>query len=179
LYQNTGRYKNHMVFERTWLHAESWMHMLIPTLLLEVEKEASTLHLSLPLLRFLHIASPYMLFVFWPTWVWGPVFEGDCTGPERPYFRLAFLQHSRRCFALSKIVTVDSDTCSHSFRLRDFQILHIIVTTFSTWLADNFCNRLNIMSGALSNWFRDGAIKCQTLAAFQTSMAVLQWKNMW
>ena len=46
---------NHMVFEQTWFPVESRMHMPNPTLLLVFEKEASTLHLNLPLFGFLHL----------------------------------------------------------------------------------------------------------------------------
>jgi len=46
---------NPMVFERTWFSSESRIHIPNPTLLLVFEKEASALHLNLPLLGFLHL----------------------------------------------------------------------------------------------------------------------------
>ena len=43
---------NHTVLVRTWFPSESQMHMPMPNLLLELEKEESTLHLSLPRLDY-------------------------------------------------------------------------------------------------------------------------------
>jgi len=56
---------NHMVFERTWLPIESQMHMPNSTLLPVLKKEASILHLNLPVLRFFHLMSISLLTAPW------------------------------------------------------------------------------------------------------------------
>jgi len=54
-----------MIFEQTWFPAESQMNIPNPTLLSILEKEASTLHLNLPLLGFLHLMSISSLIELW------------------------------------------------------------------------------------------------------------------
>jgi len=108
-----------MVFERTWFPSESRMHIPNPTLLMVFENEASTLHLYLSLVGFLHLkfTSPLcwealgvIEILFWLV---------------RFCLRLALLHPSKRCLALSKTVTLESDTCCHNLRFLAFQMLHI------------------------------------------------------
>jgi len=91
--------------------------------------------------------------------------------------RLAFLQPFSRCLALCRILTLKFDTCCHNLRFLSFEMLHIMVLIISIWNVDSCCNKLKMMSGTLWKWLRDEEIKCQTLAAFHTSLAVLQWKK--
>ena len=71
--------------------------------------------------------------------------------------RLAFLQPSRRCLALVRMVIVESDACCHNLRFLPFQMLHIMVKMYSIWPADSFCNKSKMISSALSIWFRDNS----------------------
>jgi len=115
------------------------MHVYIPTLLLELEKEASTIHLSLPLVGFLHLMLLSTLSKFWSSCWWRLVFEVVCTWLEGICLRLALLQPSRRCLALSD--ALESATCCHNLGFLAFHIHYIMVTIVSIWAVDSCCNR--------------------------------------
>ena len=55
----------------------------------------------------------------------------------------ALLQPSKRCFAITTIVLLESVTCCHSLRFLDFYVLHKIMVISFVWAAADTCsNRL-------------------------------------
>lgn len=93
-----------MILERTWFPSESRMHIPNPTLLVVVGKEASTLHLYLPLIGFFHLGLALILTLA----ELDP--ESRTVGFRETCLRFAFLDPSRRCLALSRMVEFESVT---------------------------------------------------------------------
>lgn len=131
---------NHIVLKRTWWPFASHMQMSIPTLLLKLEKETLTLHLSLSGYGFLHLILLLLLSTIKLVCCWVPTGVGVHIYVELCCLRFALLQPSKRCFALSTILPLESVTCCQSLRILAFHTLHEIVVIDSAWVVDTWFN---------------------------------------
>jgi len=110
--------ENHIVLERICWPFAFLIQMSIPTLLLKLEKVASTLHFSLPRVSFVHLTSLSSVFIDWLGWVL--VAMGVRVCDELCCVQFAQLQPSRICLALSTTVLLESVICYHNLEISSF-----------------------------------------------------------
>jgi len=147
------------------------IHILIPSLFLVVEKEVSTLHLSLPRRSFYHFCNLLLL----PEVALSPTSStcdslGSC-------LILAFLHSWSKCLTLSNTFLLFSVTCCHKVRFLLFHMLHKVVGNSFACVVAACSKTWKMISDTSSDLFNNGSIKCHNLVGRHTSTIVQQWKK--
>jgi hypothetical protein len=131
---------NHFVLARTKPPSSSLRHMPRPTLLREVEKDASMFHIYLPGASFFQLSTCCLVDRTWGMVVWALVW--DLIAWDARHSSSRWVARWRTC-------ELSSFCCYHSFMFRLFQRLQIIVAISSHFPDESCCKRVNMSAWIL------------------------------